>query len=667
MSLGALATTTLRRLAHSRHIRKAIIGHDLAMAVVVSQIALLVPVNFGEPSIAGPPLLTVLGVLILVQGVIFSRCGLYHAVWRFASIQDLANILRAVGVGTLALAGLYLLSPLQGIPGAAWLLYPMLLAVLLGGPRLAWRLWKDHQQGVRAATQPSRVLIVGAGAAGEALARDLTRHPDYLVLGFVDDDRRLRGSRVHGIPVLGRFRRLPRLCDEFAIDLILIAMPEASKTDMRRIVELCEQAGVRFQTLPRLQDVLDGRVGLRRLREVRLDDLLGREPVSLDWDGMFAELNEKVAMITGAGGSIGSELCRQVAAQRPAALVLVERCEFNLYEVDREIREAFPTLRVHACLADVCDEASIDRIMECHRPCVVFHTAAYKHVPLLELQLREAIHNNVIGTRSVALAGERHGVETFVLISTDKAVNPTNIMGASKRVAEIYCQNLDRISTARFITVRFGNVLGSRGSVVPLFQAQIEQGGPVTVTDPDITRYFMTNREACQLIMQAATMGHGGEIFVLNMGEPLRIVDLAEELIRLSGHVPYEGIPIEFVGLRPGEKLHEELFHAQETLVGTDCQGILQAGHRLVDWRFLEAMIDRLESACREQHEDLLLEFIAKLVPEMDLSSSTHRTEYRPIKELSPPDAMGGAVSLDQPAHSSDRLGSDTAGAARWH
>jgi len=385
---------------------------------------------------------------------------------------------------------------------------------------------------------------------------------------------------------------------------------------MRRLVERVEEAGLPFRTLPPLRELMAEGVRVDQVREVQIEDLLGRDPVRLDWQAIEGGLAGRSILVTGAGGSIGSELCRQLASLPLRALILVENSEYNLFRIERELKERAPHLPLVPLLVDVTEAPVMERVFARHRPQVVFHAAAYKHVPLLERHLREAVRNNILGTRNLALAADHWGVEAFVLISTDKAVNPANVMGATKRVAEIYCQNLDARSLTHFITVRFGNVLGSTGSVVPLFQEQIERGGPVTVTHPDMERYFMTTREACQLIMQAAVLGQGGEIFVLDMGEPVRIQYLAEQMIRLSGKRPGRDIEIEYTGLRPGEKLFEELFHEKEALLPTAHEKILLARHRTVSWKRLNQALDRAERACADYDCSTLKQILAELVPE---------------------------------------------------
>jgi FlaA1/EpsC-like NDP-sugar epimerase len=558
-----------------------------------------------------------LPLLVMTQTGAFVYFGLYRGDWRFASMPDLMRIIKAVSVGTLVcLAVIFLLTRLNTIPRTVFPAYWLLLIVALGTPRFFYRWLKDRKFyfGNR-----QRVLIAGAGRAGEMLVRDLLRDPERKLepIGFVDDKRRKRGAEIHGIRVLGRCEQIPELVDTLEIDIVLIAIPSAGSRQLRRIVEYCEAANAPFRAVPCTQDLVAGRVSIQTLRELSIEDLLGRDPVKLDMRAISAELSGRCVLISGAGGSIGTELCRQVARLSPARLVLLDNGEFNLFRIENELRRSFPHLDTCARLCDVTDEIAVEKLFECYRPDIVYHAAAYKHVPMLESQVREAIQNNVFGTRVMALAADHHSCDAFVLISTDKAVNPANIMGASKRIAEIFCQNFNQHSATRFITVRFGNVLGSSGSVVPLFRAQIEAGGPVTVTHPDMVRYFMTIPEACQLILQAESMGNGGEIYVLDMGEPVRINYLAEQMIRLSGNEPGKDIEIVYTGLRPGEKLFEELFHEKEQLKGTTHDKIFLANHRQIEWQLLDKTISTMDAACKSFDEKVLLKGIGTLVPEL--------------------------------------------------
>lgn len=606
--------------------------HDLIMIPVAWFSAYWLRFNLGAiPEHFLVPAIQWLPLVIIAQASAFLYFQLYRGHWRFASLPDLIRIFKAVIVATCAvLAAILIATRFEAMPRSVFPLYAVLLIGLLGFPRMLYRWVKDRRLYMG---EGKRVLIVGAGRAGDMLVRDMFRDPSRMLIpvGFVDDVTRKVGMDIQGVRVLGATKQIPQLVKQFEIDLIILAVPSAQGRQMRRIVELCEQAGVPFRTLPRVQDLVAGRVAIDSLRDVGIDDLLGREPVTLDWIGINNELKGKRVLVTGAGGSIGSELCRQVAKIGPESLILFELCEFNLFEIERELRKQYPQLSLETCLGDVADSVLVDQILLNNRPQVIFHAAAYKHVPLLEYQARQAVRNNILGTRTLALAADHHAVDTFVMISTDKAVNPANVMGASKRVAEILCQNLGRRSQTRFITVRFGNVLGSAGSVVPLFREQICAGGPVTVTHPEMIRYFMTIPEACQLILQAGAMGKGGEIFVLNMGDPVHITYLAEQMIRLSGREPGVDIEIQFTGLRPGEKLFEELFHQKE-LLGTSHEKILLSQSRPVDWEYLEMHLSRLETACQTYDEPAIMAIIRELVPEMQASAKSQTDNVVPFE-----------------------------------
>ena len=607
--------------------RPLVILHDLLMIPVAWLTAFWL--RFDVDLVQSEHLWTLLRnlpVVFVMQGTSLWYFGLYRGVWRFASMPDLLRILKAVTAGVvLTLMALFLLRRLTYIPRSIFVLDALLLFVLLGGPRFIYRWIKDHRlygAGVK------NVLIIGAGRAGEMLVRDLLRDPQhtYRPVGFVDDDRTKHGKDIHGVRVVGGSDNIPALAEELGVDLILIALASAAPRQMQRIVELCEATGLQFRTLPHMQDLVTGQVSISDLRKVRIDDLLGRESVSLDWTAITRGVQESTILVTGGGGSIGSELCRQVARLKPARLVIFEQSEFNLYSIELELRRAFPGLELIVLLGDTNDAVAVEQVLRQYRPTVILHAAAYKHVPMLEHQLRTAVKNNVLGTRTLALLADRYGCSTFVMISTDKAVNPANIMGMTKRAAEIYCQNLNARSRTHFITVRFGNVLGSTGSVIPLFQKQIAAGGPVTVTHPEITRYFMTILEAAQLILQAGAMGKGGEIFVLNMGEPVKISYLAEQIIRLSGKEPGEDIEIVYTGLRPGEKLYEELFHESEKLVGTSHPKILLANSRNMDFVQLEQVLEKLMAACEADDEQRIYGLLADLVPEHQSHPSFNTT-----------------------------------------
>jgi FlaA1/EpsC-like NDP-sugar epimerase len=610
-------TNLMKKLADRLLNRGMAFLHDLLMIPLAWLGAYILRFNLeAVPGWFWQQALNSLLVVIPVQAAVFWLFGLYRGVWRFASLPDMIRIGKSVFTGLIIITLLlWLTRDFSGVPRSVPVLYGILLMIFLSLPRMVYRFVKD--QGARSKSA-QRVLVVGAGSAGEMLVRDLLRDTQraYLPVAFVDDDASKRGREIHGVRVMGNCRKLPRIARKLAVDLVMLAVPSADKSQMQRIIAVVEETGLPFRTVPPLKELMSGNVRVDQLREVMIEDLLGRDPVALDWQAIKKGLSGRSVLITGAGGSIGSELCRQLASLSLKNLILVENSEFNLFCMERELRQRFPDLALFPHLADITERQVVDRIFHRYHPQVVFHAAAYKHVPLLEEQVREAVNNNVLGTRNVALAADACAAAEFVLISTDKAVNPANVMGASKRAAEIYCQNLNDRSSTSFITVRFGNVLGSTGSVVPLFKEQIEQGGPVSVTHPDMERYFMTTREACQLIMQASVLGEGGEIFVLDMGQPVRIQYLAEQLIRLSGKKPGEDIAIEYIGLRPGEKLYEELFHEQESLQPTAHEKILQARYRPVPWDELAGFMESAETACNAYDCNKLSDLLTRLVPE---------------------------------------------------
>ena len=527
----------VRRLLDRLRNRTAAFSHDLIMIPVAWLGAYWLRFNLSAvPELYLDQAYAVLPVLVVLQGGVFWYLGLYRGVWRFASIPDLVRILKSiiVGVGLSAVA-IFFLTRMQDVPRSVFPLYAVLLAILLGGPRLLYRWLKEHHI---YHAMGRRVLIVGAGSAGEMLTRELLRDPayGYQPVGFVDDDPLKKGREIHGLRVFGYSKRIAQYVEQWGVELVLLAIPSATTAQMRQLVEHCEQAKVPMRTLPGLRDLMTGHSVVQALRDISIEDLLGREPVSLDWDLIKADIAGKVILVTGGGGSIGLELCRQLSAVGPRRLIVFDNSEFNLYNAERDLSPLMREGTLRAVLGDVCDGIAVCRVVREHQPEIVFHAAAYKHVPMLETQAREAVRSNVFGTRNVAQAAIEFRVGCFVLISTDKAVNPANAMGASKRVAELVCQDLNRGQKAtRFITVRFGNVLDSAGSVVPLFRSQIAAGGPVTVTHPEVERYFMTIPEACQLIMESAAIGQGGEIFVLDMGEPVNIQYLAEQMILLAG------------------------------------------------------------------------------------------------------------------------------------
>ncbi len=568
---------------------------DLAMAALAWVLAFLLRFNLDWPHTMTyrTDIVYGTGVLMAVQLLASHWAGLYRGMWRFASLRDMQRVVHAVLWSFVAVFLLQILTqPWLRVPRSVVLLYPLLLLVLMGGGRIAWRMWKEAREYRRASVcERKPVVVVGAGAAGSLLLRDLAHSPDWRVVALVDDDRNKRGRELNGCRVEGAIADLPAVLERFGARHVILAMPSAPVEVLQTVSQLATQAGAALFTVPGLAELMSGRVAINAMRPVRIEDLLGRDAVRIDSDNVAAMVARKRILVTGAGGSIGSELCRQLARFQPEAVILFEASEFALYTIEQWFVEHCPAVPVVRLAGDVKDAARMAQVFRRHRPDMVFHAAAYKHVPLMEVHNAwQAVRNNIEGTRVVAQAARNARVERFVLISTDKAVNPTNVMGATKRMAEMVCEVLQNgPGTTRFHIVRFGNVLGSTGSVIPKFKSQIAHGGPVTVTHPDITRYFMSIPEAAQLVLQAAAMGQGGEIFVLDMGAPVRIVDLARNMIRLSGFSERE-IRIEFTGLRPGEKLYEELLADAEGTLPTPHEKLRIARPRPVPEGFMDAL-----------------------------------------------------------------------------
>ncbi|MGF6995071.1 polysaccharide biosynthesis protein [Paraburkholderia sp. GAS32] len=506
-----------------------------------------------------------------VYALMFRVFGLYRGMWVFASLPDLMRIAKAVLAGAFAMMMVaVMVQPHPIIPRSVLLVSPALLFLVMGGSRALYRASKEFYLYGGLIGQGKPVVVLGAGNSGASLARELSRSSEWRLVGLLDDDPAKQGREIYGYKVLGPISDLQRWATDMKVEHAIIAIPSASVDAQRRVATMCVRAGVRAMVLPALTALTQGQAFLSRVRQIDLEDLLGRQPVKIDMPHVEALLRGRVVMVTGAGGSIGSELCRQILRFEPAQLVAFDLSEYAMYRLTEELHERFPALSVIPVIGDAKDSLLLDQVLSRYTPHILFHAAAYKHVPLMEeLNAWQAVRNNVLGTYRVARAAIRHDVKHFVLISTDKAVNPTNVMGASKRLAEMACQALQQTSTrTQFETVRFGNVLGSAGSVIPKFQQQIAKGGPVTVTHPEITRFFMTIPEAAQLVLQASSMGQGGEIFILDMGEPVKIVDLARDLIRLYGFSE-DHIRIVFTGLRPGEKLYEELLADDEATTRT--------------------------------------------------------------------------------------------------
>lgn len=551
-----------------------------------------------------PEYLFFLILFLTVKLIIFGLLRQYRGWWRYVGISDLLGILRASLLSTLIIVALWFtalnidtirrnLGPVY-VAQSIFITDLFITVLMLAGLRMLIRLYFEEFRTVEG-TKLKRLIIVGAGNAGEALLREIHRMPvvEYDVVGFIDDNPAKQGLNIHGIPVLGNVDQIPQICRQNNIDEIAIAIPSATHNQLRRVIQVCEGSKIRFRTVPSITDIASGKFKVSQIRDVDINDLLGREVVQLDLDLIEGFLKNKMILITGAGGSIGSEMCRQVCNFSPKLLLLVEQAENPLFYIERELHEKFPEVNTKTLVCNITDRQRVNELFEQYHPEVVIHAAAHKHVPLMELNPGEAVKNNLLGTKVVADASNHFGTRNFVMISTDKAVNPTSIMGASKRIAEMYIQDLSRNSQTQFVTVRFGNVLDSQGSVVPIFKKQIEQGGPVTVTHPEMKRYFMVIPEAVQLVLQAATMGKGGEIFVLDMGEPVKIMDLAKELITLSGFRPGEDIEVVVTGLRPGEKLFEEL-----SITGEDMQPTRHP--KIVIWKNIPMNHDKLSGCVNE-------------------------------------------------------------------
>ena len=543
--------------------------HDLVAAALAWMLAFWLRFNFDVPAeftaSASHSLLWVLPLL----GILFFAFGLYRGLWRFASLSDLQHLVAAVLTGALLITAAVVLFGLGPIPRSVLVLHPVLLALVMGGSRFAYRSWKEHRIYGPAKMRGQPVLVLGAGEAADSLLRELNRSGLWYAVALVDDNPNKIGRRLRGLPVFGPLSTVGDIAEKYGAKHVVMALPSAKPSERRRAAECSAAAGLVVMTMPSYDDLLAGRLSVSSIRRVELEDLLGRDAVALDDAGLHELLTGRVVLVSGAGGSIGSELCRQIAKFAPSRLVLLENSEFALYRMDEELAQVFPSLDRSCWAGDVRDGERVAEILDAEKPAVIFHAAAYKHVPLMEqANAWQAVRTNALGTLTLARAAQLAGVDKFVLISTDKAVNPTNVMGASKRLAERLCRATQGESGTRFVTVRFGNVLGSNGSVIPKFREQIARGGPVTVTHPDIVRYFMTIPEAAQLVLQAGWMGQGGEIFVLDMGEPVKIVDLARDMIRLSGFSEDE-IQLEFTGLRPGEKLYEELLADDEATLLT--------------------------------------------------------------------------------------------------
>jgi FlaA1/EpsC-like NDP-sugar epimerase len=566
---------------------------------------------------------TSLPIIIVVTVPVFIRTGMYRAVWRYASIDSLVTSIKAVTISVLISVVLIFFLQEYRIPRSIFIMYWIIFLAGAGGIRFSTRIYRHYHtqkdQGGR------RVLIYGAGSAGQMIAKEMRYGPSfgYTPVCFVDDDSAKVGMKLHGLPIYTGTTKLDEIIEENNIEDVLIAIPSTSGDKVREIIAGCKVSQVKFKTLPSVSDIVDGKVSITQIREIEVEDLLRRVPKDLDREQIAGFINGKSVMITGAGGSVGSELSRQVVQYSPSIKMLVDSNEFGLYKIDNELYGNHPGVMIHSILENITKPLKLEEYLKKTKTDIIFHAAAYKHVPLVELNPCEAIINNVVGTIKVAKLANKHKVKKIVLISTDKAVRPTNVMGATKRVCELYIQNFNKKSDTDYVAVRFGNVLDSSGSVVPKFKQQIKAGGPVTVTHPDITRYFMLIPEAVQLVMQAASIGEGGEIFILDMGEPVKIADMAKDMIKMMGFTPEE-VKIEYTGLRPGEKLYEELL-INDTEKNTKYESITVAGVTNVNWEEFESDIDKLMHFAFEKNVEASIRMLKKLVPEYNPQNEVYK------------------------------------------
>jgi FlaA1/EpsC-like NDP-sugar epimerase len=642
MRVRALLISLIERLEGAAGIQRlAVWGAQLCIFALCGTAAFLLRFDGTIPAPHLAHLAWALPIWISLKALVFRLCGLDRGWWRFVSVDDIVRI----GFGNLAgsvasFVAIRLLAP-PGFPRSIYLLDMGICFLGTSGARVAIRMIRESCEPGARPDPAQRTLIYGAGQAGIALLREIraNRKLPYEVCGFIDDDPQKGGLVIHGAKVFGSGQALAQLARRHGVETVLIALPSATGTQMTRILRLCQDAGVAYKTIPGLAEVIEGNGLARQIRDVAVEDLLGRNPVRLEEEQIREKLEGKVVLVTGAAGSIGSELCRQIARYGPAAIVAFEIAESALFDLDREIRRAFPALDFRPEIGSIQNPARLAEVFREYSPSIAYHAAAYKHVPLLESHVFEAIENNVFGTYNVALAAAQHGVEDFVLISSDKAVRPANVMGATKRLAELVVLSLQNGRT-KFVSVRFGNVLGSSGSVVPIFKQQIASGGPVTVTHPEMRRFFMTTSEAVQLVVQASTMARGGETFLLDMGEPVRIVDLAKNLILLSGLRPEEDIKIEYTGIRPGEKLYEELSTLLEDTLPTSHEKIrVFAGNGLPE-QSVASCLAALRQICATRDLARAVLTLKEIIPDYNPSACL----LRRVLGEKPVQAVGASV-----------------------
>lgn len=553
--------------------------------------------------------------ITLIKIVIFFYFKLYKSVWKYASITELMNIVVASIVSNTAVLS-YMFIMQANLPRSIYPLATLLDMVLIGGVRFSLRAFNSVDGGIFKKGNRKRIMIIGGGDAGAMVIREYRNHTQLnsKPVGIIDDNEKKHGHIINGVPVVGGRSDIPIMVKKLKIDEIIIAMPSASKKEIGNIVEIAKTTKCKLKILPGMFELIGGKVSLNKIRDVDIEDLLGREEIKVDLHEITSYVTNKVVLITGGGGSIGSELCRQIASFNPKKLIILDIYENNAYDIQNELLRKYKNINLRVVIGSIRDKDRMNELMDNERPEVVFHAAAHKHVPLMEASPKEAIKNNVFGTLNLAQAADKYGVDKFVMISTDKAVNPTNIMGASKRMCEMIIQSIDRTSQTDFVAVRFGNVLGSNGSVIPLFKRQIAEGGPVTVTHKDVIRYFMTIPEAVELVIQAGAMAKGGEIFVLDMGEPVKIIDLARDLIRLSGFDPEVDMPIKITGLRPGEKLYEELLLDEEDISATKHNKIFIGKPTFTDYKLLLRSLEEANKIIKTGTDEDIKEYVKSIV-----------------------------------------------------
>ncbi len=599
---------------------------DALLLSLAYYLSYLVRFDFNIPHEQFALIKVTLPVAVLMNIAFINLLRINLSQWRYSSIQDLINLLGAVSAGWIGfIIYLYFLN-LLSVPRSVLTIFWMLSIIILGGARFVPRVYLKLLG--MTSSKKCRVLVIGAGDAGEMIIRQMKNDPKlgYYPVALVDDDPKKLNTKIHGVKVVGNIKNLNRIIQKKTVDEIIISAPSAHPKEMQRIVQACEATGIEFKTVPGPREIVNGYVKLDQIRKVRVEDLLDRSPVEIDLDKIKEYLDEKVVLITGAGGSIGSELSRQILSLNPQKLLCLDRAENSLFYLDYELNQMGSETNYEIIIADVLDTSKISQILQKHKPDVVFHAAAYKHVPMMELHPEAAVRNNIMGTLNMVKLSENYSVEKFVLISTDKAVNPTSVMGATKRIAELLLQSFTAKARIKLLTVRFGNVLGSFGSVIPLFQKQIAQGGPVTITHPEMQRFFMTIPESVKLILQAAKMSNGNDIFVLDMGEPIKLINVARRLIKLSGFIPDKDIAIEVIGTRPGEKLNEELWNHGEVPLKTDHSKIFMAiGSHYNHWDLMSKNLELLNYYAENGQREKIYKKLQEIIPEYKPDLRLHK------------------------------------------